>query len=158
MNESFEEIYPPPPKNADNDEGGENETHKVKVSTIFREDAPCRILETILEVSAECAPKVFNKISEKLFEQRLVVLSRLPLANFSVQKLLNFCKNKEKVNFFLQGRKSGLVGSELDSRSKGRWVRISSNIRWKMVLMPSQDQLLYPTQFHLFKKRKRKSL
>ena len=102
MKESFEEIYPPPPKNADNDEGGENESDKVKVSTIFREDAPCRILETILEVSAECAPKVFNKISEKLFEQRLVVLSRLPLANFSVQKLLNFCKNKEKVKFLFQ--------------------------------------------------------
>jgi hypothetical protein len=101
MHESFEQIYPPPPKNADNDKGDENETEKVKVSTIFREDAPCRILETILEVSAECAPKVFNKISEKLFEQRLVVLSRLPLANFSVQKLLNFCKNKEKVKFIL---------------------------------------------------------
>ena len=105
MHQSFEEIYPPPPKNTDNnEEGGEIETEKVKVSTIFREDAPCRILETILEVSAECAPKVFNKISEKLFEQRLVVLSLLPLANFSVQKLLNFCKDKEKVKFILKSK------------------------------------------------------
>ena len=92
MTRSFEEIVPP----AKNEED-ENETENVKVSTIFREDAPCRILETMLEVSVEVAPKIFEKISEKLFVQKLVTLSQLPLANFSVQKLLNFCKSKEQV-------------------------------------------------------------
>ena len=97
MISSFNEIYPPPPKNAVEDDNAE----KVKVSEIFREDAPCRILETIMEVSVDNAPKVFDKISEELFEHKLVVLSTLPLANFSVQKLLNFCKNKEKVKFLV---------------------------------------------------------
>ena len=97
MISSFNEIYPPPPKNAVEDDNA----GKVKVSEIFREDAPCRILETIMEVTVDNAPKVFDKISEELFEHKLVVLSTLPLANFSVQKLLNFCKNKEKVKFLV---------------------------------------------------------
>jgi hypothetical protein len=92
MTQSFEEIVPPS-KNDGENEGDE----KVKISTIFREDAPCRIIETMMEVSVDCAPKIFDKISEKLFAQKLVTLAQLPLANFSVQKLLNFCKSKEQV-------------------------------------------------------------
>ena len=95
---SFQEIYQPPLKETAEDDSAE----KVKVSTIFREDAPCRILETIMEVTVDNAPKLFDKICEELFEQKLVVLSTLPLANFSVQKLLNFCKNKEKVKSKIQ--------------------------------------------------------
>ena len=86
---AFEEVVPPIKVGNDDD---------VTVSTIFREDAPCRVLETMMEVSAEFAPKIFKKIGAKLFEGRIATLSVLPLANFSVQKLLNFCKSKEQVS------------------------------------------------------------
>jgi hypothetical protein len=86
---AFEEVVAP--VKSDGDE-------EVKVSTIFREDAPCRILETVMEVTSDLAPKIFKKISEKLFVGRLATLAVLPLANFSVQKLLNFCKSKEQVS------------------------------------------------------------
>jgi hypothetical protein len=87
MSADFEDIAPPL----------SNIGADVKVSTIFREDAPCRTLETILEVSADVAPKIFAKIANQLFAGKLVALAQLPLANFSVQKLLNFCNSKEQV-------------------------------------------------------------
>ena len=86
---AYEEVVPPIKVGSDEDD--------IKVSSIFREDDPCRVLEAMMEVSAEFAPKVFKKIGAKLFEGRIATLSVLPLANFSVQKLLNFCKSKEQV-------------------------------------------------------------
>lgn len=107
MSESFDEISPP------------SDFEQVKVSTIFREDAPCRLLETILEVTSDCAPKLFEKISKKLFEQKLVTLSQLPLANFSVQKLLGFCKNKEKFESWYENEFDANLEKIFDSKNYG---------------------------------------
>jgi len=90
MSNDFSLIMPPP------------EYNQVEVSAIFREEAPCRIIEAVLEGTSTCSLKLFNKVSEKLFEGKLITLSQLPMANFSVQKLLNFCNSKEKVIFLLK--------------------------------------------------------
>ena len=86
---SFEDVAPPV-------QVDESEEEKM-VSTIFQFDAPCRIVETMMQVSVDCAPKIFEKILSQFFVGKMVTLAILPLANFSVQRLLDFCSNKEQV-------------------------------------------------------------
>ncbi len=70
-----------------------------KEDTMFDYEAVARLLEVLIMVSGsqESMAKIFNHIYEVLFKGNLVEYAGHPVANFSVQKLLQHCPTKEMV-------------------------------------------------------------
>ena len=64
----------------------------------FLYQAVCRTLEVILS-QAEVIPKLYRKLCKKLFSGKLVKLAQHELANYTVQKLLSTCPEKELVSY-----------------------------------------------------------
>lgn len=70
----------------------DDQLHK-NLPSVFGNESAIRCLETLIQISG---PKLFTQIYAMLFCGRLVVLSTMRLANFSVQKLLDRVKEKEE--------------------------------------------------------------
>jgi len=58
-------------------------------------EACCRLLETVIVVSGKHFPKMFGKIAEKVFGDRLLDFAVHPVANYPLQKLLANCSDKD---------------------------------------------------------------
>ncbi|XP_011304920.1 nucleolar protein 9 [Fopius arisanus] len=63
------------------------------LSNIFDTESSLRLLESCL---ASASTKMYGKIFKKLFSGRLKELSLMPGANFSVQRLMDYCPTKEQ--------------------------------------------------------------
>lgn len=72
------------------------DTDADMVPEAFRYQAVCRTIEVILS-QAEVLPKLYQKLWKKLFSGILVKLAQHELANYTVQKLLSTCPDKEQV-------------------------------------------------------------
>ena len=60
-------------------------------------EAACRLLETLVIVSAKQFPKMYRKISDKIFGSKVLNFATHPVANYPLQKLIANCPDKELV-------------------------------------------------------------
>ena len=60
-------------------------------------EAACRLLETLVIVSAKQFPKMYRKISDKIFGGKVLNFATHPVANYPLQKLIANCPDKELV-------------------------------------------------------------
>ena len=79
-----------------------------EIPEAFQYQAVCRTIEVILS-QAEVLPKLYSKLWKKLFSGNLVKLAQHEVANYTIQKLLNTCPNKELVNMPRKKEEKGLV-------------------------------------------------
>ncbi len=73
----------------DDDDGG--------VQAIMECEASARLIESVISHCGDF-PKLLSNLSKQLFEGRLIKWSQHPVGNFTVQRLIDACSDKEKVS------------------------------------------------------------
>lgn len=73
------------------------EAMKDQQDRLTESESFCRTLEVMMALSADL-PKIFKSIYETFYHEKLVTLAKHPIANFSVQKLITNCHDKEMVS------------------------------------------------------------
>nr|CAD7406868.1 unnamed protein product [Timema cristinae] len=96
-------------------------TTEIELRPVFGSESSTRLLEAALSVASS---KLFTQIYARCFINHLLVLSKDPLANHCVQRLLDHCK--EKVEFeAIYDELGEHFGSILESRNTGVLVSVA---------------------------------
>ena len=93
---SKDEKSDPEEKDDTEEENGAPSPLDPDIPEPFQYQAVCRTIEVILS-QAEVIPKLYGKLWRKLFSGKLVKLAQHELANYTVQKLLSTCPDKDMV-------------------------------------------------------------
>nr|CAD7413037.1 unnamed protein product [Timema poppensis] len=105
----------------DDDDKKLSSTTKTELCPVFSSESSTRLLEAALSVASS---KLFTQIYARCFINHLLVLSKDPLANHCVQRLLDCCK--EKVEFeAIYDELGEHFGSIIESRYTGVLVSVA---------------------------------